>query len=188
MDWLFLIPLAIGFALVGASAFTAAYSKRWSERSGQLATFILRNVLGIPLLMLAFFLAWRVPTPLLFPSSKVIQGLGWFLIAIGLVPIISGHLTLRWRTHMPSVRDFLVRRELYSYVRHPIYGGMMLGFIGLALLRPTSAVVVACTLGLGMFFVQSRLEELDLLQRLPAYREYMTEVPAFLPRLSKKQK
>jgi hypothetical protein len=44
----FLIPLLVGFALAGASAFTAVYSQRWGERGGQLATSILRNFLGIP--------------------------------------------------------------------------------------------------------------------------------------------
>jgi len=37
--------------------------------------------------------------------------------------------------------------------------------------------------------IQARLEEVDLVQRLPAYREYreyMEEVPRFIPRLGKK--
>jgi hypothetical protein len=31
--------------------------------------------------------------------------------------------------------------------------------------------------------IQARLEEVDLVQRLPAYREYMEEVPRLIPRL-----
>ena len=81
---------------------------------------------------------------------------------------------------MPSVRDTLVRHGLYARVRHPIYSGMMLVLVGLALLRPTATVVLACALGfLCMLIVQARLEELDLVQRLPAYREYMERVPRF---------
>jgi protein-S-isoprenylcysteine O-methyltransferase Ste14 len=80
---------------------------------------------------------------------------------------------------MPSVRDTLVRHGLYARVRHPIYSGMMLVFVGLALLRPTATVVVACALGFRWLMVQARLEELDLVQRLPAYREYMEQVPRF---------
>lgn len=45
--YLFLIPLLLGFALVGASTFTAAYCHRWGERRSELATSILRNYLGI---------------------------------------------------------------------------------------------------------------------------------------------
>lgn len=34
--------------------------------------------------------------------------------------------------------------------------------------------------------VQTRLEEIDLLQRMPNYRDYMNAVPRFLPRLWKR--
>jgi protein-S-isoprenylcysteine O-methyltransferase Ste14 len=47
----------------------------------------------------------------------------------------------------------------------------------------TQVVVLDCALGIGWIFVQARLEELDLLQRMPAYQEYMNRVPRFLPHL-----
>ena len=31
--------------------------------------------------------------------------------------------------------------------------------------------------------LQARLEELDLVARLPAYKEYMREVPRFVPKI-----
>jgi hypothetical protein len=34
--YVFLVPMLIGFALAGASAFTAVYSRRWGERGGRL--------------------------------------------------------------------------------------------------------------------------------------------------------
>jgi protein-S-isoprenylcysteine O-methyltransferase Ste14 len=178
----FLIPLLVGFALAGASAFTAAYSQRWGERGGQLATSILRNFLGIPLWLFGFILAWLAPAPLLLSLSEALKILGWLLFAAGLVSVIWGHLQLEWRTHMPSVQDKLVHHGLYARVRHPIYSGMMLVFVGMALLPPTATVVVACALGFLWLMVQARLEELDLVQRLPAYREYMEQVPRFVPR------
>ncbi len=52
-----------------------------------------------------------------------------------------------------------------------------------ALLKPTFTVVAACAIGAGWLIVQARLEEIDLLQRLPSYRGYMKEVPRFVPRL-----
>ncbi len=184
---LFLLPLLLGFVLTGASAFTTAYSHRWGERGGRLATIILRNLLGIPLSFIGFVMAWQQPAPLLFNPGTMIRASGWLLIIIGSVPVILGHLVLGWRTHMPSVRDTLVRHGLYAYVRHPIYGGGLLIMVGLALLRPTSAFALACALWLVFFIVQARLEEIDLLQRLPAYRDYMERVPRFVPRLRKRQ-
>ena len=179
----FLIPLLLGFALGGASAFTAAYSRRWGERRGQMATMILRNALGIPLWIFGFVLAWRAPAPFPFIPGGAVPALGWLLIAVGAVPVIWGHLQLGLRTHMPSVRDTLVRSGLYARVRHPIYGGGVAIFGGLALLRPTVPVLVASALGICWAVGQARLEELDLVRRLPDYREYMRQVPRFFPRL-----
>jgi protein-S-isoprenylcysteine O-methyltransferase Ste14 len=119
----------------------------------------------------------------LFNPGKVTRVLGWLLIIVGSVPVIWGHLLLGWKTHMPSVRDTLVRHGLYAYVRHPIYGGGFLTLAGLAMLRPTLAFVLACALGTIWLVIQARLEEIDLMERLPAYREYMEQVPRFIPRL-----
>ncbi|MFZ5874901.1 MAG: methyltransferase family protein [Nitrospirota bacterium] len=180
--YLFLIPLVLGFALAGASAFTAAYSRRFGERGGRTATSILRNVLGIPLWLVGFIMAWRAPAPPLWEGGAAIALVAWVLIAAGSVPVIWGHLQLGWRTHMPSVRDTLVRHGLYAHVRHPIYAGSVPMFVGLALLNPTMTVVAACVIAIGWLGVQARLEEIDLVQRLPAYRGYMREVPRFVPR------
>jgi protein-S-isoprenylcysteine O-methyltransferase Ste14 len=177
------MPLLLGLALGGASAFTAAYSRWWGERVGQAVTMILRNVLGIPLWVSGYILAWRDPAPFLFIPVGAVRALAWLLVAAGAVPVIWGHLQLGLRTHMPSVRDSLVRTGLYARVRHPIYAGGILIVGGLAVLRPTAPVLVASGIGIGWVLVQARLEELDLVQRLPAYREYMRQVPRFFPRL-----
>ncbi len=42
---------------------------------------------------------------------------------------------------------------------------------------------LACALGVAWILLQTRLEEYDLLQRLPGYREYRRAVPCFPPRL-----
>ncbi len=178
----FLLPLLAGFALAGASAFTAAWSRRWGVRGGQRATAVLRNLLGIPLYFAGLVLAWLAPTPALFEPGRAGTIAAWALIALGAVPIVLGHLQLGWRTHMPSVQDSLMRDGLYARVRHPIYAGALPVFAGLALLRPSAAFVLACTLSLAFFLLQACLEEIDLLQRMPGYREYRREVPAFLPR------
>ena len=179
----FLIPLILGFVLAGASAFTAAFSRRWGEGGGRMATSILRNLLGIPLWLLGFFLAWIQPATPFFSPSGLTRTISGILIIAGSVPVLWGHVELGWRTHMPSVRDTLVRHGLYAYVRHPIYSGGILVLVGLALLKPTLTVMLACVIAAVFLMVQAFLEEIDLLQRLPAYRKYMEEVPRFIPRL-----
>lgn len=118
-----------GFTLVGASAFTAAFSRWWGEKGGQIATMVLRNLLGIPLWFTGFVLAWLAPSPFLFNPGLRTRLSGAFLIVAGSIPFIWGHIELGWRTHMPSVKDTLVRHGLYAHARHPIYAG---GFLLLA--------------------------------------------------------
>src|SRR3990172_11884922 len=98
-----LLLLTTGFALAGASAFTAAYSGWWGEKGGQMATVILRNLLGIPLLFAGFVLAWLEPSPFLINPHITLKLLGLFLIFLGSIPFVMGHIELGWRTHMPSV-------------------------------------------------------------------------------------
>lgn len=67
-----------------------------------------------------------------------------------------------------------------------MHTGTMLEVVGIFLLVPTQAVAIACLLGIVWVIIQTKCEEYDLLQRLPEYREYMHQVPRFLPRLRSK--
>jgi protein-S-isoprenylcysteine O-methyltransferase Ste14 len=80
------------------------------------------------------------------------------------------------------MQDTLVTHGIYAHIRHPLYSGMLLELAGLLLWIPRVTVLIACLLGWLWVIVQARLEEMDLQQRLPAYREYMQRVPRFIPR------
>ena len=181
--YLFLIPLLIGFVCNTVSAFTTAFSKRWGQSSGSLITFILRNILGIPVWALGYWLAVRTSATFFFVTALTSKVIGWLLIAIGGVTILVALVSIRTRAGAPSVSDSLVRTGLYQRVRHPIHSGTILEFAGIFLLFPTHAVALACGLGIVWIMIQTKCEEHDLLQRLPEYREYMHQVPRFLPGL-----
>jgi protein-S-isoprenylcysteine O-methyltransferase Ste14 len=179
----FLVPLLLGFALDAASAFTTAFSRRWGDRSGRRITFVLRDVLGIPLWVVGLGIAVRTPSPFLFRVTDAGDVVGWLFLAGGSAVQILALFALRGRAAMPSTRDTLVQHGPYARIRHPIYAGLVLEFAGLVLMRPTRAAAVACAIGVAWVHIQARCEEADLLQRLPAYREYMKRVPRFLPRI-----
>lgn len=182
----FLFPLLFGFGFDLASAFTAAFSRRWGRSRGELATFVLRNILGIPLWVVGLGYAVRTPSPMVFTTSSVIGALGWLLLGIGATVQLFAIAMLRLRAARPSVGDALVARGVYAHMRHPIYTGLLLEFAGLVLVEPRQTVVLGAALGCAWIFAQARLEEVDLLQRMPAYREYMNRVPRFLPKLARK--
>jgi protein-S-isoprenylcysteine O-methyltransferase Ste14 len=183
----FLIPLLLGFVFNGASAFTAAFSRRWGERGGQAACVLLRNVAGIPLWASGLGLAVWAPSPMLFAPGIATDAVGWLLVAAGSLVILWALVALRWPAARPSLRDTVVVRGPYAHVRHPMYVGLLLELAGVALLSPSQTTLLACALGGGWLIVQVKLEELDLQQRIPAYREYMERVPRFLPRLGPSQ-
>jgi protein-S-isoprenylcysteine O-methyltransferase Ste14 len=93
---------------------------------------------------------------------------GWGLVALG------GNLT-----PYPSPRSDarLVERGPYRLVRHPIYGGIVMGAGGISLADGNAA---GLTLALGLivlFLGKSEFEEERLLSRFPAYGEYRERVP-----------
>lgn len=177
----FLIPLLMGFVFAGSSAFTTAFSRSWGVNGGRLLTSLLRNMLGIPLYGYGLVLAWCETSTFILHLGAIGQGLGWLLVITGAVPVIAGHLQLGWRTHMPSMNDSLMDKGLYAYVRHPIYAGGLIIFFGLALVHATVPWLLASILSILFFIVMAKLEEVDLLQRMPEYSDYMVRVPGFLP-------
>jgi len=181
----FLIPLLIGFGFNWASVFTHSYSVLLGERGGRAASFIMRNILGIPVWAYGLVLAVRASASPFYIPSGATEVLGWLLILAGTISMIGALFSLGLRAYRPTERDTLVSSGLFKYVRHPIYSGLLLDFIALILLRPTIPALLACVFGWGFVFILARLEELDLVQRLPAYRQYMQQVPRFFPRLRK---
>ena len=180
--WFFLIPLLLSFACNLASVFTTAYSLRLGPRRGQLASAILRDALGLPLLGLAFCLAALQPAPRLLIVPRWLDLAGWSLMAAGVALIIWALVALRWRAVAPSVTDSIVRLGPYARVRHSLYDGVFLELAGAVLVRPTWPVALSSILALGCLLVRARAEEQDLRQRLASYADYMFQVPRFIPR------
>jgi len=180
---IFLVPLLLGFTLNVASAFTATWSQRWGEKRGRQVTAVLRNVLGIPVWVVGLIVAARTPSPALWNPPPAEELLAWLLLAAGCTVIGLALTALRTRAALPSMRDTLVERGLYARVRHPIHAGLFLVWASLVLLHPTEVIALACAIGACWTLVQTGAEEVDLLQRLPGYLEYMRRVPRFLPRM-----
>lgn len=183
--YVFLIPLLLAFACNVASAFTAAFSHRLGERRGQLTSAILRNVLGLPLLGVAFVLAARLPAPRLITSSGLTDAAGWSLLVAGAALILWALVAIRVQAAAPSVSDTLVRHGPYALVRHPLYDGVFCELVGAAIVRPTWPVTLSCLLTAGWLMVQARAEEQDLRRRLTGYDDYMAQVPRYIPRRGK---
>ncbi len=180
-----LVLLIVGFGLDAASAFTTALSRRLGRSRGELATFVLRNVLGIPLWVLGVGFASVDPSPPLYARSPWNLAAGWALLLGGATIQLFAIVVLRTRAARPSLDDELEATGVYRLVRHPIYTGLLLEFAGLVVVKPKLPMILAAAIGCAWVVLQARLEERDLLQRMPAYSEYMNRVPRFLPRFGR---
>jgi protein-S-isoprenylcysteine O-methyltransferase Ste14 len=109
---------------------------------------------------------------------------GIVLITGGIVLVFRGFVDLDGAlTPLPRPRDGakLVETGAYGFVRHPIYGGLILAAFGWAIVQ-ASIVAVALAVVLAAFLrVKSAREEAWLEQRFPAYAAYRARTPRLIP-------
>ncbi len=151
------------------------------------------RLLHIVPLGLAAYLLWtrRCPLPVLcirvWPDA---QALFW----IGAAMTLSGFLFTVWaRVHLGrnwsgivTVKDEheLVTSGPYRLVRHPIYTGLLLAFLGSALALGEWRGVLALVIAWAALWRKLRIEERWMRERFgDAYDRYAEDVPALLPRL-----
>jgi protein-S-isoprenylcysteine O-methyltransferase Ste14 len=186
MYW-FVIPLILGFTSNAASAFTKHYSEKWGKTKGSIFTFILRNITGIPVWAAGFIMAMHESSGFLYRNSLIAHIAGWILIITGAVIIIIALVSIRMKAAAPSTEDSLVKKGIYTVIRHPIHSGTFLEFVGIFILYPSLPIGIATFLGCIWIFFQTKFEEQDLLKRIPEYGDYLKQVPRFFPLLSVKR-
>jgi protein-S-isoprenylcysteine O-methyltransferase Ste14 len=118
------------------------------------------------------------------PSRDVTHVAGAGLLGVGLVLALRGLVDLREAlTALPHPRDgaSLVDTGSYALVRHPIYGGIIVGAAGYGLLMASPPALVGAALLLGFFRLKSGREEAWLEQRYPGYAAYRARTKRLLP-------
>lgn len=119
------------------------------------------------------------------------EGIAPLLVALGaVVSLLGAALTVwAWRTLDRSASPYprprhggrLIEGGPYAYVRHPIYAGGLLFFVGYALATSPAALVPLVALAL-LWRAKAALEERMLAARYDDYEEYRARVPgAFVP-------
>ncbi len=81
----------------------------------------------------------------------------------------------------------VIRTSVFNLVRHPIYLGAILCYLGLIILTLSLAATVVWIIIILFYYFISRHEEKLLLEKYGKdYEEYMREVPMLIPQLIKK--
>jgi protein-S-isoprenylcysteine O-methyltransferase Ste14 len=119
----------------------------------------------------------------------------FLLQAAGVVVLVSSFVMmyLAFRTNAyvtPTVRiqqergQTVVSTGPYRYVRHPMYTGFHLFFLGLPLLLGSVVGLVLTPVLIGIVVRRAVLEERVLRKALPGYDTYLAQVPSrFIPHL-----
>jgi protein-S-isoprenylcysteine O-methyltransferase Ste14 len=120
------------------------------------------------------------------PARLVVAGIGVVLMAAGGLLAIRGVVDLRSAlTALPHPRPGaeLVDRGSYALVRHPIYGGIVIGSTGYALLTASPLALAGAVVLLGFFRLKSAREEAWLREHYPDYAAYAARTRRMLPGL-----
>ena len=146
---------------------------------------------GQILLACAFAVVWICDTFFLHYTTFLNSYVSlWLRLPFGVVLLnISGYLA---HTGLSIVfgekRDELIviRKSVFSVVRHPIYLSEILLYCGLLFLSISLASFVVLLMTMIFLHYISRFEEKLLLARLgQEYKHYMQEVPMWIPKLRK---
>jgi len=108
--------------------------------------------------------------------------LSYVLIGAGFVLIATA-----WRVLYDAQQAHsLATTGPYSYVRHPQYVGFVLVMLGFLVQWPTVLTLAMFPVLVVMYVLLARTEEREALASFgEAYRKYMRETPAFIPRVAR---
>lgn len=111
-------------------------------------------------------------------------GVGGVVLVAGIVLLLAGGAGLGTQlTPFPRPVDTGALREdgIYGYVRHPIYGGVLLLILGWALIS-SPLTLLPFALAVGFFDAKRRREEVWLQAKYPGYSAYRERVTrSFVP-------
>lgn len=127
-------------------------------------------------------LKWRF-----LPDDDMIRSLGCAMALVGVLLAIWSRRMLgtNWSVAVQLKQSHeLIERGPYRWMRHPIYSGLLLAFLGTALLIGELRGLVALAIIAVSFWFKLRLEERWLGEQFgAAYADYMRRVRALVPGL-----
>jgi protein-S-isoprenylcysteine O-methyltransferase Ste14 len=126
----------------------------------------------------------RVLATRFLPANNVVAVLGTILVAAGLAFSVWArrHLGRNWSADVVVKEGHaLIRTGPYRRLRHQIYTGILLAFLGTAVSIGEWRALVAFFLILLSFGIKSRAEEHRMLETFPEYAQYRRESSAIIP-------
>lgn len=126
------------------------------------------------------------------PSAEHVPTPGWLRTAMNVVfwtgvalVIVAGVLLGRslTATPVPTARAQLRTAGPYRFVRHPIYTGVIMIVVAMAVRSGNAFGLLLGAITIGFFHVKASWEERRLSERFADYAEYAARTPRFVPRV-----
>jgi protein-S-isoprenylcysteine O-methyltransferase Ste14 len=99
----------------------------------------------------------------------IIRYFGIFLVVLGILVFLTGLITIK---ALESYDGDLMTHGIYSKIRHPMYLGFILWLIGMPVYYGGLISFALCIVFIVNVLIWRHLEEIELENRFPAYREY----------------
>ena len=187
------IGLLTAFALQHSIMARPAFKRAWTKfipKPAERSTYVLASTLMLG--GIVYFwqplggVLWQVTDPVAVSILYGLFAIGWGILFLASFQINHFDLFglrqvwLYFRGKPYTQLEFKTP-WLYRHMRHPLYVGLMIGLWA----APTMTVahLVFAMLCTAYIFVGTRLEEKDLENALPEYRQYKQEVPMFMPKI-----
>jgi protein-S-isoprenylcysteine O-methyltransferase Ste14 len=143
----------------------------------------------VPLIVAAILLGapgWlpRVLRTRFLPPGMTFQVVGAVLLALGLGVSVWArrHLGRNWSADVVVKQDHaLIRTGPYRRLRHPIYSGILLAFLGTAVTIGEWRGLLAVAFAFLSFVPKSWAEEQRMQEIFPEYAQYRRESTAIIP-------
>ena len=151
----------------------------WGD-SGQflLAALFFVVWIGDSLLDYTTFLDRFVPLLVRIPVGAL------FLVVAGYLATVTMKIVFGETRETPHV----IRKHVFGVVRHPMYLSELLLYLGLLIISPSLAAATVFLIAVVFLHYISRHEECRLVDRFgDAYRQYMRDVPMWIPRIRRSQ-
>ena len=147
--------------------------------------------IGQLILLVIFMIVWISDSFILKFSTFLNEYIPAFVIIIvsALFLIISGYISWRGlkivfgeKRENPCV----IRKGVFNKVRHPVYLGSILLYLGLTVTSCSIFSFIICIFIIIFYYYISKYEEKILLNKFGAdYDKYMKEVPMWFPKIFK---
>ena len=99
----------------------------------------------------------------------VLRYSGICMVVLGVIVFLTGLLTIK---SLESYEGDLIKHGIYSKIRHPMYLGFILWLVGMPLIYGGLYSFVLCIIFTANVLFWRHLEEIELEDRFPGYREY----------------